>query len=85
MAQQHPLRFEGQLVGILIPVMWIGSLIGAVAAAGDLGCIFSEACDDPWTSTKRELFLVLLLGPPLTIWVIWGVVALFIFLFTHPY
>src|SRR5476649_2723589 len=79
----HPLYFERMVVSFFLPLFWAASLILVVGSEGELGCVFSVACDHLWSSDKRTLFFALLLGPPLTIWAIWVIVAWLIRKFSH--
>jgi hypothetical protein len=79
----YPLYFERLLVSVFLPIFWIVSLILVVGSDGELGCSFSNNCDHLWSSDMRTLFFVLLLGPPLTIWGIWVIVAWLIRNFSH--
>jgi hypothetical protein len=79
----HPLYFERLLVSVFLPIFWVVSLILVVGSEGELACVFSNGCDHLWISDKRTLFFVLLLGPPLTIWGIWVIVAWLIRNFSH--
>jgi len=79
----QPLYFERLLVSVFLPIFWIVSLILVVGSDGELGCVFSNDCNHLWSSDKRTLFFVLLLGPPLTIWGIWVIVAWLIRNFSH--
>jgi hypothetical protein len=76
--------FEGLVVALFIPIMWMGSFVLAVGSSGELGCVFADACRQPWTSDKRVMFFILLFAPPLLIWTIWGIVAWIIHEFSSP-
>jgi hypothetical protein len=76
--------FEGLVVAVFIPIMWMASFILAVGSSGELGCVVADACRQPWTNEKRVMFFILLFGPPLLIWAIWGIVAWIIHEFASP-
>jgi len=76
--------FEGLVVALFIPIMWMVSFVLAVGSSGELGCVFADACRQPWTGDKRVMFFALLLAPPLSIWAIWAIAVWIIHEFSSP-
>jgi len=80
--ETYSFHFERHVALAYLPIMWVAAFTLAVGSSGELGCVFSDGCDHPWSSDKRTLFFVLLLGPPLAIWAVWGIIVWLIHVFS---